>query len=229
MSEDSIVRINCCGHCAQPYDGSEDDMQYDSDSDSQTLEDIGIDPNADPVEDIRSQVGEGQPEVLPEENNDSPQPDPQMLWQLVEDNGEVRHEKFQRTERRAQFKVEHNFNDIKDLKAYEDSIDNAYENAIKPMLRQSNPDDLYSAYIDHPELNPSIFIGYHKVSSFDKKKFLNKLYKIAQSNTSFFLDGVLKVRVAIIKTVQGAGRNKQKITTYETKAQKFKINNKYSQ
>ena len=119
--------------------------------------------------------------------------DPMINWEIIENNGEVRHEKFKRTERRVVFRVVHNFTNFTTLKQYEEAIDTAFENAIRPLLNDSNPNDIFSAYIEHEELHPSIYIGYQKVSAFDKHAFLNKLYAIAQSNTKFLLDGVLKV------------------------------------
>ena len=152
----------------------------------------------------------------------------QMVWNLIENRGEVRHEKYRRTEKSVVFKIEHNFKDFTDLKTFEEIIDNSFEKAIRPMLEDCSPDDQFSAYIEHVSLTPSIFIGYQKVRNFDKKSFLNHLYKIAQSNTTFLLDGVLNVRVAIVNPVEGAGRSSRNIRTYDSvKDQKslIKINN----
>ena len=206
-----------------PYDESEE-YQSDYDSENDSLIDEGIDPYKE-CDDIQEGYGIEQIEDEEQMDENDAQTDPQMLWRLIEDNGEVINEKFQRTERHAQFIIEHHFDNTTDLIDYKDAIDSAFENAIRPLLRDAQPNDLYSVCIEHEELNPSLYIGYHRVKNFDKKQFLDRLFKITQSNTKFLLGGVLKVRIVIVRQMIGGGgegRNKRAVKSYKEYAKNAK-------
>ena len=191
----------------QPYDGSDDIWMYSPNEypEYEILTDFGFEDQ---------QQGGAISNIV--SNNDiSEDSEHQMRWILVEDNGEIRHERFKRIAKRAVFRVEHNFKDFKDLHSYEEKIDNAFESAVLPMLHNASPDDLFSASVEHESLTPSIYMGFQKVRNFDKKAFLNKLYAIAQSNTAFLLDGSLIVKVSIIRPIVAAGWRKGSIKTYD--------------
>ena len=195
-----------------PYDGSDDVWMYSDDesiNSSEEFEEFGVESNQS--NDVTQEGGN----IRIDDTTVNEPFEPMINWEVIENNGEVRHEKFKRTERRVVFKIEHNFKNFSTLKQYEEAIDTAFENAVRPLLNNSNPDDIFSAYIEHEKLHPSVYIGYQKVRAFDKHAFLNKLYAIAQSNTKFLLDGALKVRVAIIRIVVGSGRTKRAINSYD--------------
>ena len=116
-----------------PYDGSDDVWMYSDDesvNSSEEFEEFGVEPNDDNQSNDNqsndSQSNDNKSNDVTQEGgninvNDSnelsmSEPfEPMINWQIIENNGEVRHEKFKRTERRVVFKIEHNFTNFSTL------------------------------------------------------------------------------------------------------------------
>jgi hypothetical protein len=131
-------------------------------------------------------------------------------WILIEEREPTEVEKFKRIEKRASFKVDHNISNSTNLVEYQQQIDDSYEAAIKHFIAGYPDDYLYSAKLEHVKLNKSIYLRPERIGSFDKTRFLNKVFMVSQSNEEFLLDGLLNVEVVIYKKVSGSGRRTTK-------------------
>jgi hypothetical protein len=126
-------------------------------------------------------------------------------WILTEEREPTEVEKFRRIEKRASFKVEHNMSDTKNIMEYQQQIDDSYEAAMKHFIGGYPDDYFFSAKIEHVNLNKSIYLSPQRIGSFDKTRFLNKVFMVSQSNEEFMLDGLLNVEVVIYKKASGTG------------------------
>jgi hypothetical protein len=127
-------------------------------------------------------------------------------WILIEENGPTEIEKFKRVEKRASFEVNHNIDKSIDLMEYQQQIDDSYEAAIKHFISEYPEDYLYSAKLEHENLKKSIYLHPERIGSFDKTRFLNKVFMVSQSNEEFLINGKLNVEVVIYKRVVGSGK-----------------------
>ena len=141
-----------------------------------------------------------------------------VQWNLIQDFGEVHHPVLDRIERRANFHVTHNLqlleNIGQNLYEFREAIDHAFEDAMRQLLVSSHWDSWFSAYIDHEDLNPSIYLPPVKVWKFDRKSFLDKIFRTFQSNKKFLMDGLLEIRVAIYPGLNGSGRKSKAPKTH---------------
>ena len=145
-----------------------------------------------------------------------------MEWELIEQQPEKKSEKYNLTEKNATFMVKHNFNQLPDLKEYELAIDNAFEEAVFPMISSADDNDRFTAYIESDGLDPAIFLIPQKVKDFDKHSLLNNIYKITQSNRTFLDSEKLKVNVVIYHTIKGKGRPNRAPQNYDQRAKDSK-------
>ena len=141
-----------------------------------------------------------------------------IQWELVQDFGQVHHPVLNRIERRAKFNVRHNMqlleNVGQNLYEFREAIDHAFEVAMRQLLDSSHIDSWFSAYIDHEDLIPPVYLPPVKVGKFDRNSFLDKIFKTFQSNRKFLLDGLLEFRVAIYPSLNGRGRKSKAPRTF---------------
>jgi hypothetical protein len=118
-------------------------------------------------------------------------------WVLVQDLGQSFNEKENRTEMKAIFRVENNFSSIPNPSIFQFIIDEAFESAMNHFLKGRHPNDVYSVYIEHSDLEKPISIRKERVSDLDKHSFLGHLSAEQISFISSLKFGDLKIRVLI--------------------------------
>jgi hypothetical protein len=134
---------------------------------------------------------------------------------MIEERVPTEVEKFKRIEKRASFEVNHNIDKSINLMEYQQQIDDSYEAAIKHFISGYPDDYLYSAKIEHENLNKSIYLHPQRIASFEKTRFLDKVFMVSQSNEEFLINGKLNVEVVIYKRVVGSGKTTKAPQTYE--------------
>ena len=187
---------------SQYGEGSSDpriDPEFNSEciTDNDNVWDLGVPPHDTQEVDIR---GDEDPiEEIVEYSNEVPS----VKWELIEESQSFYHEKFHRHEKRAVFKLSHNFYECSNISAFKSAIDEAYEEAIAPILANAKKTDLFTVKIENTSLNYDMFISPEPVFTFKKERFLDVLQMVVQSNRNIFMDGILKVRVAIYESMKG--------------------------
>jgi hypothetical protein len=163
-----------------------------------------------PIEIIDISDDEERMEVDQVQANNYDQPLRFANWTLVEEREPVTNEKYRRVEQRAVFDVEHNITESLQLIEYQQQIDDSFEAAMRHFLDGHQGYDMFSAKIEHDNLNTSIYLSPQKIATFDKTRFLNKIFMVSQSNKEILLNGQLKVEVMITKKVIGSGKRTTK-------------------
>ncbi|XP_074596429.1 uncharacterized protein LOC141857628 [Brevipalpus obovatus] len=113
---------------------------------------------------------------------------------------------FQRTETTHRFRVKHNLASCTSPLDVEADVDNFYRQFLDETLANADPSDIYSIYINSNTLNAPIFLHPARVHKRDDEAFLNALYEVSQSNSSFLTHGELIIQLNIVKNVRGGGK-----------------------
>lgn len=113
---------------------------------------------------------------------------------------------FRRTETISTYRVSHNLNGFSSLLSAHIAVDNMFEQLFLEQTVSANPTDLHSCYIDSQNLGTPIWIASHPVGLHRSQDFLNSIFKVCQSNSTFLLDGLLTVTFSLTRDMRGAGR-----------------------
>src|SRR6266571_4798346 len=146
--------------------------------------------------------------------------EPLINWNLVETFAPKTSKNLKCVEKRAVFKVEHNFKQMPSLMMFQASIDDAFETTIKTLIANAKPEDKFSCTIDADGLGSPIYLRPGRVSSFDKKRFLDQVFKTSQSNKDFLNSGLFTVKTVIYESVSGSGRSTRAPKTYSEENEK---------
>jgi hypothetical protein len=104
---------------------------------------------------------------------------------------------------------------------YQQQIDDSYEAAVKQFISGYPEDYLYSAKLEHENLSKPIYLHPQRIGSFEKTRFLDKVFMVSQSNQEFLINGQLNVEVVIYRRVVGTGRRTTKTPqTYDEEKNK---------
>ena len=114
-------------------------------------------------------------------------------WNLIEENL-IQKNGFNTL--KAKFEVLHNF-DVNKVQEYKDSINDAFEEAIWPLVTRFGSVGYFSLSIDCNGLSPPIFVPPMKLNSFDKNAFLFSVLKVEQSNKEFLMSGFFDVTLNV--------------------------------
>lgn len=126
---------------------------------------------------------------------------------LKETKGEAT-KKFRYSEKTVLLKVSHNLATIRDIFSVAPAIDNLGDKIIRPHIQGLKTTDVVSVTICHDDLHREHFGDIYmnfKAGRYDKENFGNHIFQVCQSNSSFLLDGVLRVQIAIFKDTSGSG------------------------
>ena len=74
---------------------------------------------------------------------------------------------------RGRFEVHHNFSQIPSLEEYSEAIDNAFDAAVNPIIKEFDEEDRVAFEISSEGLNKPIFLTPVLKIHFDKKSFRN--------------------------------------------------------
>ncbi len=114
-------------------------------------------------------------------------------WDLIEENL-IQKNGFNIM--KVKFDVTHNF-DINRIQEYKDAINDAFEEAIWPLVTRFGSVEYFSLSLDCNGLSPPIFIPPMKMNTFDKNAFLFSVLKVEQSNKEFLMSGVFDVTLNV--------------------------------
>ncbi|XP_074596508.1 uncharacterized protein LOC141851659 [Brevipalpus obovatus] len=113
---------------------------------------------------------------------------------------------FSRTEAIQRFRIKHNLAICTSPLDVEAGVDNFFRAFLDEALINTDPRDIYSIYINSDSLNNPIFLHHSRVENRDNEAFLNALYEISQSNSTFLTHGELVIQVNIVKNLRGGGK-----------------------
>ncbi|XP_074604063.1 uncharacterized protein LOC141857463 [Brevipalpus obovatus] len=128
---------------------------------------------------------------------------------------------FHRSEIILKYRVKHNLSECTSPLDVEVDVDNFYRQLLDEVLSDCEPRDVYSVYINSETLSRPIFIHPSRVESRDNEAFLNALYEISQSNSSFLTHGELSVQVNLVKSIRGGGGSHKAPQSSDTKRAKM--------
>lgn len=116
------------------------------------------------------------------------------------------------------FLVTHNFKDL-DLLRMASLIDNTFSRFIGDKLGKGTPNDYVSVIIQHNELSRDINVT-SRVRNFCTEEIVNRIYKVAQSNSSWLLEGTFNIDVMIFRQISSGNWKTKLKTKPETISQK---------
>jgi hypothetical protein len=120
-------------------------------------------------------------------------------WVLEEDLGEVFNKIYNRTDKRAIFRIENNFTSTPSRSVYVKVIDNSFESAMMYLLKDAKKEDIFSAFIDNEYLKYPIYIPPDRIRSFNKHQFLDNVLETGQYFPDFLKSGKIEISVKIYK------------------------------
>lgn len=132
---------------------------------------------------------------------------PILEFGLVREYNEAYNDRFKLTTRKMDIKLRHNLGSFSNLLELSSKIDEEYERVITPYIRDAGPEDTVFITInpEDDEDFKSLHMSFRK-KNFDRSEFLNRAYKVSQSNQRFLLSGSLAVTVQIVKRLTGGSR-----------------------
>ena len=138
-----------------------------------------------------------------------------LVWEITHIFDTHRDTRIKRLEQKARFIVHHNLDQIEDLDAFGNDIDNAFGDAVRPFIENCNEVDHVTFNIISEGLIKKIFIKSAPIKDFDPKSFRDAIKVVSQSNTEFLLAKKLIVQVNIWESLRGGGRTLKRIKTQE--------------
>lgn len=110
-----------------------------------------------------------------------------------------------RVESLSTYNVSHNLGDFSNVLAISDVLDQFFESTISDHLSRFTPTDVYSAYLVFGGLNLPIFLPPRRVGTSNFSDLANCIFKVAQSNSGFLLDGKMSIQLNITRNAKGCG------------------------
>jgi len=105
------------------------------------------------------------------------------------------------------YKIQHNFIEFLDLFQVEREIESIFKSFFDEKTGICDDNDIVSMKFTNEFLDRPIYINARKCN-WNHEDFLNKIFKISQSNTQYFIDGNIQLELTIVKKVSGSGKRK---------------------
>ena len=171
-------------------------------------------PNATPdaISDLPAEVpnvSSSSPEPIAGPSSAPSDDRPVLDWQLVPGSRSQRvFSRYRRTEVRYVFNFGHNITRYPNLWEIRDEMDRFYVEFVKANTSEFSPNDLISIEIDHENLTKPIFVPPFRLDNFEHKiqSFFNALYEVSQSNTTFMINGRLRIKLNRTEEILGSAR-----------------------
>ena len=144
--------------------------------------------------------------LLSQQQSDQASPSRAAIEFIRDDTSTVitrRSRTFNRIETVKRYGIKHNIGACSSALDLEVDVDNFYRQFLDETLSDAQPRDIYSVYINSDTLQRPIFLHHSRVESPDYEAFLNALYEVSQSNSSFLTHGEHTLQVNIVHCVRG--------------------------
>uniref|UniRef100_A0A158P570 DNA-directed DNA polymerase n=2 Tax=Tetranychus urticae TaxID=32264 RepID=A0A158P570_TETUR len=100
-----------------------------------------------------------------------------------------------------------------DIARLSQAIDTAYENFVSALIRDAGENDRIYITFRNPQENRELYVSFLK-KNFNPQEFLDRAYALAQSAGNFLDDGVMEIKIQIIKCISGgANRSVSRLMT----------------
>ena len=131
----------------------------------------------------------------------------------VKNIGMHKSSKFHREERRLLVRLKHNMVDFANVFKAEVQVNQDIRQIVSLLTSDVTDNDFVTFYINHRELNQSLFIRPCRKKNFNSQSFLDAIATVSQSNKSFLIDGQLEMTIGIVSDIIGGGKRSNKLQT----------------
>lgn len=114
-----------------------------------------------------------------------------------------------RNVRKTVYNITHNITGRFSMDDVDDEVNEMFRQIVEDAMADTVPEDTVSIELEPGEDYPSsahpLFMGYFRRGDYDHRMFMQKLSMISQSNESFFLQGLIQVKVAVVSPIEVQG------------------------